>query len=80
MENKIRVLSILSDNLKNPQPQVVGIERIAAELKLSLNDTRQLLLRMDEAGIIKSDMEGQYSLITREGLCWMNSVQDGARG
>jgi DNA-binding IclR family transcriptional regulator len=78
-ERKLRVLSILSENLKNPQPQVVGIEKIAADMGLSLGETRQLLLRMDEAGEIKSDMEGQYSLITPAGLGWLTSVQAGAR-
>lgn len=78
-ELKLRVLSILSENLKNPQPQVVEIDKIAADLQLSLGETRQLLLRMDEAGEIKSDMEGQYSLITPAGLCWLTSVQAGAR-
>lgn len=78
-ELKLRVLSILSENLKNPQPQVVEIDKIAADLQLSLGETRQLLLRMDEAGEIKSDMDGQYSLITPAGLCWLTSVQAGAR-
>lgn len=78
-ELKLRVLSILSDNLKNPQPQVVEIEKIAADLQLSLGETRQLLLRMDEAGEIKSDMDGQYSLITPAGLGWLTSVQAGVR-
>lgn len=78
-EKKLRVLSILSDNLKNPQPQVVGIKKIAGELRLSIDETRQLLLRMDEAGEIKSDMEGQFSLITPAGLCRLTAMQEGAR-
>lgn len=78
-EHKLRVLSILRENLKNPQPQVVGIDKIAGQLQLSLYETRQLLLRMDEAGEIESDMEGQYSLITPIGLCRLTSMQEGAR-
>ena len=78
-ETKLRVLGILSENLKNPQPQVVGIEKIADELQLSIAQIRQLLLIMAEAGEIESDMEGQYSLITPAGLFWLTSMQEGAR-
>ncbi len=78
-ENKLRVLGILYENLKNPQPQVVGVEKIAAELQMKVGDTRHLLLRMDESGIIKSDLEGHYSLIISEGICWMNTMQSGLR-
>ncbi|KJS02801.1 MAG: hypothetical protein VR65_03875 [Desulfobulbaceae bacterium BRH_c16a] len=77
-ETRLRVLGILSENLKNPQPQVVGIEKIADELQLSIAQTRQLLLIMAEAGEIESDMEGQYSLITPAGLFWLTSMQEGA--
>lgn len=75
-ENKLRVLSLLCDNLKNPHPQVVRTEQIAAALKMNLGETRQLLLRMDELGIIKSDMDCHYSLITPQGL----SLVSGRRG
>ena len=78
-EKKILVLSILCENLKNPQPQVVSIDQIADTLQLSIIETRQLLLKMDEAGEIQSDMEGRYSLITPAGLCWLSSIQEGAR-
>ena len=72
-ENKLRVLSILCENLKNPQPEVVGIDRISGELQLSLKETRQLLLNMDQTGEIQSDMDGNYSLITPAGLSCLNS-------
>ncbi|MBU1566079.1 MAG: hypothetical protein KJ630_10670, partial [Proteobacteria bacterium] len=62
-ENKFRVLCILCENLRNPQPQVVSIEKIAEELKQGVREIRQLILRMNEAGEIESDLEGQYSLI-----------------
>ena len=77
--NKLLILSLLRENLKNPQPQVVGIERIAGELQMSVRETRQLLLQMDEAGIIKSSPEGHYSLITMEGLCWLTMRQSETR-
>ena len=74
-EDKLRILSILSNNLSNPQPQVVDIQTIAAAIKLSLKDTRQLLLRMDQDGEIQSDMDGNYSLITLAGLSSLNAAQ-----
>lgn len=75
--NKLRVLGILRENLKNPQPQVVAIEKIAQDLQLSLDETRQLLRRMDEAGEIESDMEAHYSLITPIGLGRLTALGEG---
>lgn len=74
-ENKLRILRILSHNLTNPQPQVVDIQTIAAATSLSLKDTRQLLLRMDQDGEIQSDIDGSYSLITPIGLSSLNETQ-----
>lgn len=74
-EDKLRILSILSHNLTNPQPQVVDIKTIAAATKLSLKETRQLLLRMDQDGKIQSDIDGNYSLITAAGLSSLNATQ-----
>ena len=73
MENnfKRKVLNILFDNLQNPHPQVVSIDKISEELGLPLSDTRQLLLHMDAQGVIKSDMDGHYSLITPAGIHWI---------
>ena len=78
-EIKFRVLRILCENLRNQQPQVVSIETIAEELQKGIKETRQLLLRMNEAGEIESDLEGQYSLITQTGLILLTSVQGGLR-
>jgi CTP-dependent riboflavin kinase len=78
-ETKFRVLCILCENLRNPQPQVVGIEKIAEELQQGVRETRQLLLRMNETGEIESDVEGQYSLITQTGLSLHTSMQSGLR-
>lgn len=71
---KLRVLTILRDNLNNPQPQVVGIEAIADELQMSLHDARQLLLRMDQTGIVKIDLEANYALITSTGMNWVRRM------
>jgi predicted transcriptional regulator len=68
LTKKQQVLEVLVENLSNPQPQVVHSELIADKLKMSMKDTCQLLKIMHEMGIVVSDLEGQHSLITREGL------------
>jgi hypothetical protein len=74
-ENKLRILSILSQNLANAQPQVVDIKTIATAIKLSLKETRQLVLCMDQDGEIQSDIDGNYSIITPAGLSSLNATQ-----
>ena len=68
---KQRVLSVLSENLKHPQPEVVDSVRIAEALQMELAETRQIIKILSEAGAVESDLDGQYSLITREGLLWL---------
>ncbi len=68
---KRQVLSVLSDNLKHPQPEVVDSGRIAETLHMGLAETRQIVKILREAGAVESDLDGQYSLITREGLLWL---------
>ncbi len=65
---KQQVLQILYENLSTSQPQVVHSELIASKLKMSTKDTCQLLKIMHAMGVVVSDMEGQNSLITKEGL------------
>jgi len=73
-EDRLRVLGILRENLRNPQPQVVGIEKIAEQLQQNEKETRQLLLSMNKAGEIESDLEGDHALITRAGLFLLDSM------
>jgi len=68
LDKKQQVLEVLAENLSNPQPQVVNSELIADKLKMSTKDTCQLLKIMNEMGVVVSDLEGQYALITKEGL------------
>jgi predicted transcriptional regulator len=68
LTKKQQVLEILFENLSNPQPQVVNSGLIAAKLNMSVKDTCQLLKIMHEMGVVVSDLEGQNSLITKEGL------------
>lgn len=68
---KQRILSVLSDNLKSPQPDVVPSVSIADALQMELTETRQVIKILHDAGAVVSDLEGYYSLITPEGLHWL---------
>lgn len=65
---KLQVLSILSQNLNNPNPQLVNSNDIASQLNLSLGETHLLLKVMNDMGVIESNVDNHLSLITRKGL------------
>ncbi len=68
LEKKQQVLEILFKNLSNPQPQVVSSGLIADKLEMSVKETCQLIKILHEMGMVVSDLEGQKSLITKEGV------------
>jgi DNA-binding IclR family transcriptional regulator len=70
---KIEVLHILSQNLKNPQPQLVRSSDIANQLNLSLSETQLLLKVMNDMGVIEINVDNQLSLITQKGLHYLQS-------
>lgn len=70
---KIEVLHILSQNLQNPQPQLVRSSDIANQLNLSLSETQLLLKVMNDMGVIESNVDNQLSLITQKGLHYLQS-------
>jgi DNA-binding IclR family transcriptional regulator len=69
---KLQVLHILSENLKNPQPQLVRSSDIAHQVNLSIPEMQLLLKVMNDMGVIESNVDGQLSLITREGLHYLD--------
>jgi len=69
---KIKVLHILSENLKNPQPQLVRSTDIANQLNMSIPETHLLLKVMNDLGVIESNVDGQLSLITQKGLHYLH--------
>jgi DNA-binding IclR family transcriptional regulator len=69
---KLQVLHILSENLKNPQPQLVPSTDIADRLNWSLKETQLLLKVMHDMGVIESNVDARLSLITREGLHYLH--------
>lgn len=70
-EHAVEVLAILSENLVNPQPQLVPTAAIAGRLNLSPGQLRPLLRTMEAMGIIQSDPDLSYHLITADGLRWL---------
>lgn len=72
LANKLQVLLILVENLKNPQPQVMNSHQIADKLNMSVKDTCQLIKIMNAMGVVISDDDGEKSLITQEGLRCVN--------
>ncbi len=65
---KIQVLHILSQNLANPEPQLVSSDEIARHLRISLRETELLLKVMNDQGVIESNVDQRLSLITRKGV------------
>ena len=70
-EHKLRILTVLSDNLKEVEPQLVSSETIAGRLNMKMTELRQVLKSMEGLGIIETDPDLQYNLITRKGLLWL---------
>ena len=70
-QHKFQVLAILSDNLRSPQPQLVPTATIAGKMGIQLPKLHQILKVMDGMGIIQTDSDLQYNLITRKGLNYL---------
>ena len=63
------ILEFLAKNANgNTHPGVVDSSHISRNLGLPLNHTKQLLTTMNEMGVIKSNIDSDYSLITSAGL------------
>lgn len=70
-ENTRRILAVLSDNLREAEPQLVLSETIAGRLNMPMPELQQILKSMDGNGIIETDPDLQRNLITRKGLLWL---------
>lgn len=74
---KFRILSILSENLKQAEPQLVPSTAIAGRLNLDMSELQPVLKSMEGTGVIETDPDLQYNLITREGLLWYREQAEG---
>lgn len=75
--HKLRILAILSDNLKETRPQLVPSTTIAGRLNMNLPELHQVLKSMAGMGVIETDPDLQYNLITRKGLLWFQQQGQG---
>ncbi len=67
----LNVLNILLENLKESQPQLVSSTNIAMEMEISLPQLQPVLKAMKGMGVIESDPDLQYTLITLKGLNYL---------
>lgn len=72
-QHKLQVLAILSDNLRTPQPQLVPTVAIAKIMDIQFAKLHQILKTMDSLGIIQTDTDLQYNLITQKGLNYLEN-------
>jgi DNA-binding IclR family transcriptional regulator len=71
-KKKIHILTILFKNLQETHPQLVSSVIIAKQMNLGLSDLQPVLKSMEGMGMIQSDPDLQFSLITRKGLLWLD--------
>lgn len=72
---KLKVLKLLAENaINNVSPQVMDTDVIAGALDIRPAETKQLLKILHASGLIITNMEEQYSLITQEGIDWLNQA------
>ena len=72
-EHQLQVLRILWENLHTPQPQLVPTNTIARELDIKLQKLHQVLKNLNGMGLIQTNFDLKYSLITREGVTYLVS-------
>ena len=64
-----KVLELLAENVATKvQPDLVDSVQIANALQLTVSETKQILKTMHDMGVIESNMDAEYSIITRLGL------------
>ena len=69
--HQLQVLGILSKNLHNPQPQLVPTTAISEEMDIQLPKLHLVLNTMNAMGLIQTNTDLQYNLITRKGLNYL---------
>ncbi len=68
------LLRILAENLENPYPQVVASNILADRMNMSLTQIQQIIKSMEGLGVVESDMDGDFSLITLKGVSLLNKL------
>ena len=69
-----KVLELLAKNVETRiRPELVDSAYIANVLNLTISETKQIITTMHGMGVIESNIEADYSLITRAGLNRLDS-------
>ena len=64
-----KILEILANNVKsNTSPNLVNSSQIANELCLTVQETNRVLETMNQMGVIQSNTDTGYCLITSSGM------------
>lgn len=71
-QHKIAILSILSENLDNPSPELFPTIMIENQMDISGKVLRQTLKSMQGMGVIQTDPDLRFNLITKEGITWLS--------
>ncbi len=70
---KQQVLMALIENFnKDPNHGLMDSGAIASELDMTIAETRHIIKSMNGTGVIESTLEGDYSIITKKGIDWLN--------
>lgn len=72
-KSQIQILTVLHKNLQNTRPKPVPSATIAGKLGMSLPELRELLTRMNGKGVIQTDLDLRFNLITRKGVTWLDN-------
>ncbi len=70
-EHMKEVLVVMYENLDDPKPKLISSDDLAEKLQVQLSEIRILLKYMEGLGVILTDPDLQHSLITREGVSWL---------
>jgi len=72
---KKKILGVLMDNITaNKYPDLVDSTTIAEKLMLSETEVKRIISSMSRMGVIESDQDFRRSLITREGILWLQKT------
>ena len=77
-EKTEQVLVILLENLRHPQPQLVSSTEIAGQMDIDLQELQHLLINLQGQGVIETDPDQQFSLITPKGLNFIGKCSGSA--
>lgn len=74
MAMKKEILQVLANNIHaNPTPGIVNSESIAKQLNAKISEVFDVLNQMaEEMGLIICSVDNQYTIITRDGLNYLN--------